>query len=305
MHFLRHFLLFSRPHTIIGTTLSVSTLYLLAYYLSVGNDPHLADWAWALLSCLGANIYIVGLNQLTDIEIDRINKPYLPLASGAFSQRTGRLLIFGSLVLSLVIALAYGGFLLATVLLSLALGTAYSLPPLRLKRFHFWAAFCIIAVRGLIVNFLLFLHFHHLVNDRTDLPPEIWLLAGIIFSYSIIIAWFKDIPDMEGDRSYRIQTLSLHLGARRVFWIGNILLSLCLLTVIAICFFQPLSLSAAWLIGGHFVLLLLLWGYNLRILTGSDRRFQQVHQWFFAYYQFVWLLFFCEYLLFALGGVKG
>jgi len=28
-------------------------------------------------------VYITGLNQVTDVEIDKINKPYLPVASGA------------------------------------------------------------------------------------------------------------------------------------------------------------------------------------------------------------------------------
>lgn len=32
------------------------------------------------------NVSIVGLNQLYDVEIDKINKPYLPLASGEMTQ---------------------------------------------------------------------------------------------------------------------------------------------------------------------------------------------------------------------------
>ncbi|XLR30996.1 hypothetical protein S83_058896, partial [Arachis hypogaea] len=43
----------------------------------------------AVVAALFMNIYIVGLNQLSDIEIDRINKPYLPLASGEYSVGTG------------------------------------------------------------------------------------------------------------------------------------------------------------------------------------------------------------------------
>ncbi|MFS8005578.1 putative homogentisate phytyltransferase [Helianthus anomalus] len=38
--------------------------------------------------CL-ANLYVVGLNQLSDIEIDKVNKPYLPLASGELSVKAG------------------------------------------------------------------------------------------------------------------------------------------------------------------------------------------------------------------------
>ena len=37
------------------------------------------------------NVFIVGVNQLTDVEIDRINKPFLPIAAGdlCFARRAG------------------------------------------------------------------------------------------------------------------------------------------------------------------------------------------------------------------------
>ena len=38
--------------------------------------------ALALLAGAAVNIYIVGLNQCEDVEIDRINKPKRPLTSG-------------------------------------------------------------------------------------------------------------------------------------------------------------------------------------------------------------------------------
>lgn len=41
----------------------------------------------ALVPALLMNIAIVGLNQLTDVEIDRVNKPYLPLASGELTMQ--------------------------------------------------------------------------------------------------------------------------------------------------------------------------------------------------------------------------
>lgn len=40
----------------------------------------------ALVPALLMNVSIVGLNQLYDVEIDKINKPYLPLASGEMTQ---------------------------------------------------------------------------------------------------------------------------------------------------------------------------------------------------------------------------
>ena len=66
------------------------------------QDLSTAGWVAgrALLQALGPallmNICIVGLNQLYDVEIDRVNKPYLPLASGELSEQQGRWLVAGT-----------------------------------------------------------------------------------------------------------------------------------------------------------------------------------------------------------------
>ena len=48
--------------------------------------PALVGLLQALVPALLMNVSIVGLNQLYDVEIDKINKPYLPLASGEMTQ---------------------------------------------------------------------------------------------------------------------------------------------------------------------------------------------------------------------------
>lgn len=50
----------------------------------------LASLLQAMVPALLMNICIVGLNQIFDVPIDRINKPYLPLASGEFTMRMGQ-----------------------------------------------------------------------------------------------------------------------------------------------------------------------------------------------------------------------
>ncbi len=94
---------FSRPHTIIGTSLSVLALYFISL-ATTGNtitainlEQMLAVW----LACLCGNVYIVGLNQLYDVEIDRINKPNLPLASGEFTVFQGKIIVLVTGILSL------------------------------------------------------------------------------------------------------------------------------------------------------------------------------------------------------------
>src|SRR5437763_12757396 len=79
---------FSRPHTIVGTTLSVLGLYLIAV-AEGGPAGGAGDLAATLVAALTVNVAIVGLNQLTDIEIDRVNKPHLPVAAGDLSPAAG------------------------------------------------------------------------------------------------------------------------------------------------------------------------------------------------------------------------
>nr|POE71006.1 homogentisate geranylgeranyltransferase, chloroplastic [Quercus suber] len=55
----------------------------------------------ALVPSILMNIYIVGLNQLFDVEIDKVNKPDLPLASGAFSMSTGITIVTASLLMDI------------------------------------------------------------------------------------------------------------------------------------------------------------------------------------------------------------
>jgi homogentisate phytyltransferase/homogentisate geranylgeranyltransferase len=88
--------------------------------------------------------------QLYDVEIDRINKPYLPLAAGDFSSATGWAIVCATGAVSLAIGAASASQpLLATLGGSLLLGIVYStdLPLLRWKRSPVLAAACILAVR--------------------------------------------------------------------------------------------------------------------------------------------------------------
>lgn len=149
---------FSRPHTIIGTALSVCSISLAA----VQGTP-IASWgsqqlwvlAAALSSALLANISIVGTNQCFDVHIDKINKPYLPLASGEWSLATGIAVSTVTGVLACAVAIASGSMpLIATVFGSIALGVAYSadVPLLRWKRYPLAAATCILVVRAVLVQ---------------------------------------------------------------------------------------------------------------------------------------------------------
>ena len=287
---------FSRPHTIIGTTLSVWSLGAIALATN-GTFPTLAqcgDGLLAWLACLAGNVYIVGLNQLEDIDIDKINKPHLPLAAGEFSVLQGRTIVAAAGIAALELAAIGGPWLLATVAISLVIGTAYSLPPVRLKRFPFFAALCILTVRGAIVNLGLFAHFQQVWTGTAALSPAVLALAGFILTFSVAIALFKDVPDTEGDRRYQIATLTLRWGKTAISNVTRAIVATCYLGLIAVTLLGLPGLDPAYTVVAHLGLLgALLWRSRSVDLDCKPA--------IASFYQFIWKLFFLEYLVFPLA----
>lgn len=295
---------FSRPHTIIGTSLSILAIYWIALS-STHSSIAVADgipfeWTnlWQLLgvwiACLCGNVYIVGLNQLYDVEIDRVNKPDLPLASGKLSMISGWSIVGLTGFLAIAIALILGQWLFITVATSLAIGTAYSLPPIRLKQFPLLAAFCILTVRGCIVNLGLFAHFNHILGGNEKLPLSIWILTGFILVFTIAIAIFKDVPDLEGDRQYQIQTFTLILGKSTVFNLTCWAIVLAYLGTISAGIFLLPMVNTWFFVGIHIILLAVLWWRSQDVDLEQKVAIAD-------FYQFIWQLFFLEYLLFPLA----
>ena len=83
---------FLRPHTVRGTILASVTG--VARAISEQPGGLMALWQWALLpravagmiALICGNVYIVGINQIYDVEIDKVNKPFLPIAAGEMSE---------------------------------------------------------------------------------------------------------------------------------------------------------------------------------------------------------------------------
>jgi homogentisate solanesyltransferase len=75
---------FSRPHTIRGTILASITGVARALLEHKAAIPlHLIPQAaLGMAALLLGNAYIVGINQIYDVDIDKVNKPFLPVASG-------------------------------------------------------------------------------------------------------------------------------------------------------------------------------------------------------------------------------
>ena len=278
---------FGRPHTVIGTVTSIVGLYLIA--VSFGDAPGVGDLAWTLLAGYGVNVFIVGLNQITDVEIDRINKPYLPIAAGDLTMTQAWWIVGVCGLVPVALALTQGAVELAGVLAGLAVGVVYSVPPLRLKRFPALASLCISGVRSVVVNLAVYAHF------AGAIAGPVWALTLFVAPFSFAIAILKDVPDIEGDRRYHIVTFTLRLGARRVLAMG---VGALVVAYVGMAVLGPL------LLGGDVQPVVLAAG-NLAALAvaleGARRADVGDRASFWRFYMRVWLLFFAEYALMAVA----
>jgi homogentisate phytyltransferase / homogentisate geranylgeranyltransferase len=282
---------FSRPHTLIGTTVSIVALWTIA--AAQGRGSSAADLLCTLFAGACVNVFIVGINQIEDVEIDRLNKPWLPIAAGDLSPLAARRIVRASAALPLAMAVTQGVSETVAVALALAVGAAYSVPPLRLKRYPAVAAGSITLVRSVVVNLGVWLHV-----AGTPVDAGVWALTLVTIPIAFAIAVLKDVPDVEGDRRFGIATFSVRLGPRPVLALGVGALTL---AGVGMAIAGPLWLHGASpvvLVAGHVAGLIVLWRWALR-LDPLD------HDAFAAFYQRVWILFFCEYALVALAYVVG
>jgi homogentisate phytyltransferase/homogentisate geranylgeranyltransferase len=115
------------------------------------------------------NVFIVGINQLEDVEIDRINKPFLPIAAGELAGR-GPADRRACAVVPLVLAVTQG-WPSSSPSAPAGHRAAYSVPPLRLKRFPRSPSLSITVRAAVVVNLGVWLHFAATFGGGTTSAP--------------------------------------------------------------------------------------------------------------------------------------
>jgi len=298
---------FGRPHTLVGTSASVVALWVIAgdaqggmrgATIPGGLTSFAIHGAFTLVAALAANVYIVGLNQLTDVQIDRVNKPALPIASGALDVRRARWIVAAGALSGLLLAAAQGPVLLATLALAMGIGTVYSAPPLRLKRRPLLAALSIAVVRGVVVNAGVSLHAARVLGAPLVLSSRVLLLIAFVFAFSLAIAIAKDLPDTDGDRRYAVPTFAIVLGQGRALRLAGALFVLALIGMVAAGLVGVPGVNGAVLAAAHApIAAAFVWAIRRVELQdpGSIRRF----------YRFVWQVFSAEYVLYPIACLLG
>ena len=238
----------SRPFTLLAPAIG----FLSGGITAIGAAPA-EPWTWAVLAfpALGAVMAAVlnaasnALNQIYDLEIDRVNKPARPLPSGRLTTREAWAFTVAAYATAWALAwmVAPGGRreCFWIVVVATIITVAYSVPPLRTKRLGLWANVTIAVPRGVLLKVAGW------SSVKTMAGIEPWYIGAIFGLFLLGASTTKDFADMEGDRQGGCWTLPNQYGVRRAAWL------------ISPSFVAPFLLIplGAWLgiLTGHFWLL--------------------------------------------------
>ncbi|GMN65420.1 hypothetical protein TIFTF001_034484 [Ficus carica] len=181
-----------------------------------------------LIAIFIVHAYGNGINQVFDIDIDRVNKPYLHLVSGELSLKHAWLMMSFGVISGLLIFRLCNADLISTALycFGLFLATSYSAPPFRFKG-------SALATTMLLptVNFVQSVGIFYTANASLGRPfvwsPQTIFILAFSTIFFVVISIIKDIPDVEGDMKYNIRTFPARFGGKNVayFAVGLLLLN--------------------------------------------------------------------------------
>jgi 4-hydroxybenzoate polyprenyltransferase len=215
----RNYVDLARPFTLVAPALG----FISGALTAVGAAPR-EPWSAALLlppligSAMAAllNAGNNALNQIYDLEIDRVNKPKRPLTSGRLSIAQAWIFTHVAYALALILAwlVAPGGrhecFWLVAV--AVVCTYIYSVPPLRTKRLGIWANVTIAIPRGVLLKVAGW------SSVKTIVGLEPWYIGAIFGLFLLGATTTKDFADMDGDRRGGCRTLPIRYGVWRAAW---------------------------------------------------------------------------------------
>jgi 4-hydroxybenzoate polyprenyltransferase len=156
------------------------------------------------------------LNQIYDLEIDRVNKPKRPLPSGrltiAQAWRFTHITYVLALVLAWLVAPQGRRECFWLVVAAVVCTYIYSVPPLRTKRLGIWANVTIAIPRGVLLKVAGW------SSVKTIMGVEPWYIGAIFGLFLLGATTTKDFADMDGDRRGGCRTLPIQYGVHRAAW---------------------------------------------------------------------------------------
>jgi 4-hydroxybenzoate polyprenyltransferase len=201
----------ARPFTLLAPALGMVSGGVMGWgaAASLSSQPFpLVPIAMGALMAALLNAASNALNQICDLEIDAINKPRRPLPSGRLGRSQAAwfsaILYACALVVGWLINIQC--FILA--LIAVLFTIAYSVPPVRTKRYGLFANLTIAVPRG---SLLVVAGWSTAANA---IDPQPWYVSLVFGGFLLGAASTKDFSDVAGDRAGACRTLPVSYGPR-------------------------------------------------------------------------------------------
>ena len=206
----------ARPFTLVAPALGMFTGSVIA--LGAFPGVPLTPWVAAkiVLGTLMAAVLNAAsntLNQVTDLEADRVNKPGRPIPSGRVAQAEALRAAGWLYVAAFVLAVPVGPQCTLLAGSAAVLTVLYSAPPFRLKAVPYLANVVIAIPRGVLLKVAGW----SCVRDFGRLEP--WYIGAIFGLFLLGATTTKDFADVRGDAAAGFRTLPVVHGPRRAAWL--------------------------------------------------------------------------------------
>ena len=197
---------FARPFTLVPPMIGIFSGAVIGYGASHASFAA-ADVTVAVIAAAVLNAASNGLNQIYDVENDRINKPNRPLPSGQLTAPQAWTFVGLAYITALALVASVNWETFAIYVIAALSTVAYSVPPVRLKRHPVGSNLIIALVRGWLLKVA---GWAAVATVLTSLEP--WYIGFIYFLFLMGATTTKDFADIEGDRAAGCITLPVRYG---------------------------------------------------------------------------------------------
>ncbi len=201
--------IFARPFTLAPPMVGIFCGSLIGYGATHARFEAL-NVALAVAAAGILNAASNGLNQIYDLENDRVNKPHRPLPSGKMTRREAWIFVAIAYAVALAMAASVNLQTFAIYAIAGIATVAYSAPPIRLKRHPIGSNLIIALVRGELLKVAGWAAIATVLSSW-----EPWYIGFIYFVFLLGATTTKDFADIEGDRKAGCMTLPVKYGAVR------------------------------------------------------------------------------------------
>lgn len=210
-------------------TLSFLLMLFFGWYFS--NSFNIIDLILGLISIFFTWQFCISVNDIFDIEIDKVTNPDRPYVKGLITRK--KYIIISSIMIAISVITSYFMSIISMIFVIsfIILGYIYSAPPFRLRKYIIATLFI---GAGSVLSYFAGVYSGVLIINWTQFMIGILILIALSMG-SVV----KDYKDYKGDSKAEVKTLFTIFGLEKGVKIASILL--------LITFLLPFSLIYHWI----------------------------------------------------------